>query len=134
MRAIFFKWGWQSLAWLLVGCLVGGAVLTSLLTLYVLARVWTMAFWRRRVDAPEGALVLAAPPVLLDDVGDVAYDERDDVGKMPTWMVVPTLALIALGLSLSVLAGPIFAYTQRAAAEVLDRGEYISTVLSVGTP
>ena len=53
---------------------------------------------------------------------------------MPTWMVVPTLALIALGLSLSVLAGPIFAYTERAAAEVLDRGEYISTVLSVGTP
>lgn len=118
------------LAW----CLVGGAVVTSLLTLYVLARVWTMAFWRRRVDAPEGELVLAAPPVLLDDVGDIAYNDRDDVGKMPTWMVVPTLALIALGLSLSVLAGPIFAYTERAAAEVLDRGEYISTVLSVGTP
>ncbi|WP_396873807.1 Na+/H+ antiporter subunit D [Mycolicibacter heraklionensis] len=118
------------LAWFLVG----GAVVTSLLTLYVLARVWTMAFWRRRVDAPEGELVLAAPPVLLDDVGDIAYNDRDDVGKMPTWMVVPTLALIALGLSLSVWAGPIFAYTERAAAEVLDRGEYISTVLSVGTP
>ncbi|WP_046318098.1 Na+/H+ antiporter subunit D [Mycobacterium sp. UM_Kg1] len=118
------------LAW----CLVAGAAVTSLLTLYVLARVWTKAFWRRRVDAPEGALALAAPPVLLDDVDDVAYDDRDDVGRMPTWMVVPTLALIALGLSLSVLAGPIFAYTQRAAAEVLDRGEYISTVLSVGAP
>ena len=115
-------------------CLVGGAVLTSLLTLYVLARIWTTAFWRRRVDAPEGALALATPPVLLDDVADVSYDERADVGRMPTWMVVPTLALIALGLSLSVLAGPVFAYTQRAAAEVLDRGEYISTVLSVGAP
>ncbi|BBZ21996.1 Na+/H+ antiporter subunit D [Mycolicibacter hiberniae] len=118
------------LAW----CLVGGAVVTSLLTLYVLARIWTKAFWRRRVDAPEGALALAAPPVLLDDVDDVAYADRDDVGRMPTWMVVPTLALIALGLSLSVLAGPVFAYTQRAAAEVLDRGEYISAVLSVGAP
>lgn len=118
------------LAW----CLVGGAVVTSLLTLYVLARVWSMAFWRRRVDAPEGELVLATPPVLLDDVADIAYADRDDVGRMPTWMVVPTLGLITLGLSLSVFAGPIFAYTQRAASEVLDRGEYISTVLSVGAP
>ncbi|CAJ1494592.1 Na+/H+ antiporter subunit D [[Mycobacterium] kokjensenii] len=118
------------LAW----CLVGGAVLTSLLTLYVLARIWTTAFWRRRVDAPEGELALAAPPVLLDDVADVSYKERIDVGKMPTWMVVPTLGLIALGLSMTVLAGPIFGYTQRAASEVLDRGEYISTVLKVDAP
>ena len=38
------------LAWMLVG----GGVLTSLLTLYVVARVWTKAFWRARADAPEG--------------------------------------------------------------------------------
>ncbi|NDJ89538.1 Na+/H+ antiporter subunit D [Mycolicibacter kumamotonensis] len=118
------------LAW----CLVGGAVVTSLLTLYVLARVWARAFWRRRVDAPEGALVRATPPVLLDDVTDVAYEERVDVGRMPTWMLVPTLALIALGLGLTVAAGPVFAYSERAAAEVLDRGEYISAVLSGGAP
>ena len=29
---------------------------TSLLTLYVMARVWTKAFWRARADAPEGDL------------------------------------------------------------------------------
>lgn len=118
------------LAW----CLVGGAVTTSLLTLWVLARAWTRAFWRPRVDAPEGALARAAPPVLLDDIADVAFDDRDDVGRMPTWMVVPTVALIALGLALTVLAGPIFGYSERAAAEVLDRGEYISAVLSGGAP
>ncbi|WP_234786475.1 MULTISPECIES: Na+/H+ antiporter subunit D [Mycolicibacter] len=116
------------LAW----CLVGGAVVTSLLTLYVLARVWTRAFWRRRVDAPEAALVNATPPVLLDDVAEVAYDDRDDVGRMPTWMLAPTLALIGFGLAMTALAGPIFAYSERAAAEVLDRGEYISAVLSGG--
>ncbi|MEB3031650.1 Na+/H+ antiporter subunit D [[Mycobacterium] nativiensis] len=118
------------LAW----CLVGGAVVTSLLTLYVLARVWSKAFWRLRSDAPEGALVSAAPPVLLDDVAEVAFDDRDDVGRMPFGMVAPTLALIALGLAFTVLAGPIFGYTERAAAEVLDRGEYISAVLSGGAP
>jgi multicomponent Na+:H+ antiporter subunit D len=116
------------LAWFLVG----GSVVTSLLTLYVMARVWTMAFWRARADAPEGALSAATPSALLDAASytdDVAYTERDDVGRMPVGMLVPTGALIAVGLALTVLAGPIFAFTERAADEVLDRGQYVSAVL-----
>ncbi|GBE65392.1 Na+/H+ antiporter subunit D [Mycobacterium sp. MFM001] len=113
------------LAWLLVA----GGVVTSLLTLYVVARVWSKAFWRPRVDAPDGALVAARTAALLEEAEDVAFDDRDDVGHMPIGMVAPTLALIAVGLSLTVLAGPIFAYSDRAAAEVLDRGNYISAVL-----
>jgi multicomponent Na+:H+ antiporter subunit D len=113
------------LAWLLVA----GSVSTSLLTLYVMARVWTKAFWRARADAPEGALAMAAPAALLDDAEDVAYADRDDVGRMPVGMLLPTGALIAVGLALTVFAGPIFSYSERAAAEVLDRGQYISAVL-----
>ena len=48
-------------------------------------------------------------------------------------MLVPTGALIAVGLALTVLAGPIIAYSDRAAAEVLDRGQYISAVLGGAT-
>ncbi|PND59661.1 Na+/H+ antiporter subunit D [Mycobacterium sp. ENV421] len=114
------------LAWLLVA----GSVMTSLLTLYVVARVWTKAFWRARVDAPEGALADSAPSVLLDDYAqDVAFDDRGDVGRMPAGMLVPTMALIAVGLVLTVAAGPILGYTDRAADEVLDRGQYITAVL-----
>jgi multicomponent Na+:H+ antiporter subunit D len=113
------------LAWILVG----GSVVTSLLTLYVMARVWTKAFWRPRADAPEGNLSAAAPSALLDDSEDVAYADRNDVGRMPVGMLLPTGALIAVGLTLTVLAGPIFAYTERAADEVLDRGQYVSAVL-----
>jgi multicomponent Na+:H+ antiporter subunit D len=116
------------LAWILVGA----SVVTSLLTLYVMARVWTKAFWRARADAPEGNLSAAAPSALLDDANDtadVSYADRDDVGRMPVGMLLPTGALIAVGLTLTVLAGPIFAYTERAADEVLDRGQYISAVL-----
>ena len=51
------------LAWILVA----GSVLTSLLTLYVVTRVWTKAFWRARVDAPDGALAAATPEALLDE-------------------------------------------------------------------
>ena len=118
------------LAWLLVG----GSVVTSLLTLYVVARVWTRAFWRARVDAPEGALSDATPSALLDETehsDDISFDDRDDVGRMPAGMLIPTFCLIAVGLALTVAAGPIFGYTDRAAAEVLDTSQYLSAVLGV---
>ncbi len=115
----------SALAWMLVA----GSVATSLLTLYVMARIWTKAFWRARADAPEGALAMASPSALLDDAEDVAYADRDDVGRMPVGMLVPTGALIAVGLTLTVFAGPIFSYSQRAATEVLDRTQYVSAVL-----
>jgi multicomponent Na+:H+ antiporter subunit D len=118
------------LAW----TLVGGSVLTSLLTLYVVSRVWTLAFWRPRADAPEGDLAAAVPSALLDDTRDIAVLEREDVGRMPVGMLVPTGALILVGLLLTVLAGPIVAYTDRAAAEVMDRDRYISAVLAEVRP
>ncbi|WP_197378378.1 Na+/H+ antiporter subunit D [Mycolicibacterium mengxianglii] len=118
------------LAW----ALVGGGVVTSLLTLYVVIRVWTKAFWRARVDAPEGELSAAVPAALLDDDEDIDFADRDDVGRMPIGMVVPTMALIAVGLALTVAAGPIMAYTERAADEVLHRSEYISAVLGGERP
>jgi multicomponent Na+:H+ antiporter subunit D len=115
----------SALAWVLVT----GSVVTSLLTLYAVARVWTKAFWRARADAPEGNLSAAAPTALLDDSDDIEFVDRDDVGRMPVGMLIPTGALIVVGLVLTVAAGPIFAYSERAAAQVLDRGQYISAVL-----
>jgi len=119
----------SALAWILVG----GSVLTSLLTLYVVSRVWTLAFWRPRADAPED-LASAAPSALLDDTRDIAVLEREDVGRMPVGMLAPTGGLIAVGLVLTVAAGPIISYTDRAAAEVMDRDRYISAVLSEAHP
>ncbi len=116
------------LAWLLVG----GSVLTSLLTLYVVMRVWSKAFWRARVDAPEGDLADAVPSALIDqaeDTDDIAFSERGDVGRIPAGMLAPTMALIAVGLALTVAAGPIFGYCDRAAGEVLDPSRYIAAVL-----
>jgi multicomponent Na+:H+ antiporter subunit D len=120
----------SALAWILMV----GSVLTSLLTLYAVTRVWTKAFWRPRVDAPEGALAAPAPIVLLEDEGshDIAFADRQDVGRMPVGMLIPTVALIGAGLALTIAAGPIFAYSDRAAAEILDRAEYIAAVLEGG--
>ncbi|RMB78528.1 Na+/H+ antiporter subunit D [Rhodococcus sp. SBT000017] len=112
------------LAWLLVA----GGTLTSLLTLYVVARVWTKAFWRARADAPEGDLADNSPSALLDDSSDIAFGDREDVGRMPAFMLIPTIGLVAVGLAMTVFAGPIIDISDRAAADLRDRSVYIDAV------
>ena len=113
------------LAWILIA----GSVVTSLLTLYVMARIWTKAFWRARADAPEGELAASTPSALVEEGIDVPYGDREDVGRMPMGMVLPTAAMVLAGLVLTFWAGPIFDFTDSAAEGVLDRGQYIGTVL-----
>lgn len=114
------------LAWVLIG----GGVVTSLLTLYVMARIWTKGFWRPRADAPEGGLADTTPSALIDEsADDIAFDEREDVGRMPLGMVLPTGAMVAAGLVLTIWAGPIFDFTDRAADEVVNRDVYVQAVL-----
>jgi multicomponent Na+:H+ antiporter subunit D len=48
-------------------------------------------------------------------------------------MVGATAGLVAFSLSLTVVAGALFGYTGRAAHDILDRGLYVSSVLSQGS-
>lgn len=114
--------------------LIGGAMATSLLTLYVVVRVWSKAFWRPRADAPEGGLALAKPLALLPSDEYVEFDERDDVGRMPMSMLAPTWALVLVSILMTVFAGPLLAVTDRAAESLLERGQYIYTVPTDETP
>ncbi|WP_019932421.1 Na+/H+ antiporter subunit D [Nocardia sp. BMG111209] len=113
------------LAWVLVA----GAVLTSLLTLYAMARVWSKAFWRPRTQAPEGEFADAAPSALIDESTDVLFADRRDPGRIPRLMLLPTVALIAVGLGLTVFAGPILDIAGRAATDLGHRSDYLNTVL-----
>lgn len=113
------------LAWVLVG----GSVVTSLLTLYAVARVWSKAFWRSREDAPEGHLSAAKPPTLVEDSTDVYYEDRTDPGRMPVLMVLATTGLVVAGLALTVFAGPILGIAERAADDLDDPSVYIGSVL-----
>ncbi|UNM99879.1 Na+/H+ antiporter subunit D [Rhodococcus opacus] len=114
------------LAWILVA----GGTLTSLLTLYVVARVWTKAFWRARADAPEGDLADVSPSALLDESeADISFDDRADVGRIPAMMLFPTVALVAVGLAMTVFAGQIIQISDRAASDLQNRSIYIDAVL-----
>ncbi|MCC2334868.1 Na+/H+ antiporter subunit D [Cellulomonas wangsupingiae] len=87
--------------------LVVGSVVTSLLTLYALIKAWNKAFWQ-------------SPPEPLP------------ANHVPAHMVVPTAALVVFSLALTVFAGPLYAYTGRAAQSLADRLPYIEAVLPDG--
>jgi multicomponent Na+:H+ antiporter subunit D len=129
--------------------LVAASVTTSLLTLYVMARVWNYAFWRTPAEG-----IVAQPGTVLEDVeaGDsstAALGPEDAVGPssrledtatrastavvtsvhLPASMVGATMALVAMGLALTVFAGPLIDYSSETAAELLARTPYIDAVL-----
>ncbi|MGC4845893.1 Na+/H+ antiporter subunit D [Micromonospora sp. DT15] len=95
----------------LPGVLVAAGTLTSLLTLYVASRVWNIAFWR-------------APRLATSEPGI----------QLPRLMVGATVALVALGLALTVLAGPLFDVTTDAASDLRLRTPYVHAVLPGGVP
>ncbi|CAM05710.1 multisubunit sodium/proton antiporter MrpD subunit [Saccharopolyspora erythraea NRRL 2338] len=92
-----------------------GAVLTSLLTLYAMARVWTRAFWGQ-VRAPE------PDPDPTDElvVG---------TGTSSPPMVVATGVLVASSVAIAVLAGPLAAISERAATDLMHGETYRTAVL-----
>ena len=111
------------LAWVLVAT----ATLTSLLTLYAVAKVWNRAFWGKPQDAG------AVDP---DDEDEDDADESDESPgvALPPRMVGATIGLIGLGVALAAFAGPLYDYAERAAA-ALPGPSYVSAVLEgVPTP
>lgn len=115
----------DAMAWILIG----GAVATSLLTLYVMVLVWSKGFWRDRKDAPEGHLAMARPAPLADVTDEVEMTERDDVGRIPVGMVGSTALLVVASLGLTAFAGPLVGVAQRAAESASDVNIYRSAVL-----
>ena len=50
-------------------------------------------------------------------------------GGLPRMMLTATIALVVITLGLTVAAGPVYRYTERAGVDVLDRDSYITAVL-----
>lgn len=105
--------------------LVAGGVVTSLLTLYAVAKAWNRAFWQTAPDSAEaGALVegtLHTGPVS-------AADTAPRSATMPAGLVIPTATLALVGLAFTVAAGPLFGVTHRSAQELRQRTPYVSAV------
>ena len=97
--------------------LVAGGALTSLLTLYAVARVWSLAFWR----PPH-------PEMPRSEPGQRAG------ALLPKLMVASTVALVAMGAGLTGVAGPLFEVGAAAAGDLLERTPYVTAVFPDGPP
>ena len=89
---------------------VAAALVVGILTLYSMTKIWAEAFWKPR---PEGAL-----PLMAGGVGRLG------------WMVVPVATLSVCTVALGVFGEFLFAFSERAADQLLSPQEYISTVLA----
>jgi multicomponent Na+:H+ antiporter subunit D len=94
------------------------AVLTSLLTLYAMARVWTRAFWGQ-VRAPEV---------------DPDPDDELVIGTRSTSrpMVAASAVLVTATVAIAVLAGPLSGISGRAATDIMRGHSYTAAVLGGG--
>ena len=143
---------------------VAGGMLTSLLTLYAVAKAWNLAFWRTPAQAHEMARTLSdreqpggheviehrahvhigsgtfgsrdedeARSIVDEDDINRDLHQLEQEGRLPTrlprTMVGATGGLVAVSLTLTVVAGPLFGFTERAAANLVDRAVYIDAVL-----
>lgn len=127
----------SSLAWVLITA----SMVTSLLTLLAVARVFNRGFWRpasqaRRPDplllatAESGARVQTYSVVA--DTPESRYSHRGDVKVLPTVMVATTGALVAVGVALTVFAGPLFDLADRTAEHLRDGTDYVEAVMDSG--
>ena len=121
MEAAVSKGGW------LAYVLVAGGIITTLLTLFAIGKVWNGAFWQ----APPDRLLRQFG---VNEDGVTVDEERSQKTIIPLGMLVPTTALVGLALALTVFAGPIFDYTQRAGQELIERTPYIEAVFNKDVP
>lgn len=98
--------------------LIAGSLATSLLTLYAVTRVWARVFWRAPQPAPPPAAAAAGRPA----------------GRVPRSLLVPTVFLVVVSTGLTVLAGPLFAFTDRTATDLLSPHSYVVSVFPAGVP
>jgi multicomponent Na+:H+ antiporter subunit D len=87
--------------------MVAIALLASLLSLYSLLKIWSRAFWG--VPAPNRVVPAAAP--------------------LPRLMLACTVVVAITSIGLTAFAGPLYAFSERAATDLLAPGHYIQSVL-----
>ncbi len=94
--------------------LVVVSLLVSLLTVYVMGRIWSNVFWGQ----PEEGVIA----------------ERLEPGetKVPRLMTAATVVVVGLSVALLVFAGPLYDLAERAATDLLDPQGYVDAVLGRG--
>lgn len=122
--------------------LIGVSALVSLLTLYALARAWVLAFWRvkpegmketrKRLEAVSTQALQVRDIQLFERLEGDALPEPALQKKVPTLMYVATAGMVSVTLLLTVAAGPLLSYAQRAGDALSSSAEMYDLVFGTG--
>ncbi|MBK1698021.1 Na+/H+ antiporter subunit D [Rhodovibrio salinarum] len=93
------------------------ALVTGLLTLYSMAKVWALAFWKTQ---PEHTVAAAGPGIL--ETGEMSRSEQ-------RLTLLPVAALALATLLIGLFAQPLLTLSERAADELINHQPYVTTVL-----
>src|SRR4029077_2419873 len=91
----------QSEKWVIVAV----SLAVSLLTVYVMSRIWSRVFWGEADPAVEARLATSS-------------------GGMPVLMTASRVVLVLLGLAIMVFAGPLYALAEPTATQHLDPSQF----------
>ncbi len=109
--------------------LIGGGVVTSLLTLYALMRAWNLSFWRESGDRIEPDV--QARLAYLGDAPAAGVVTARRV--IPRVMTAATAGLVAVTLALTIFAGPLFDVCERI-GQSLMHPVHLSQLQQEGAP
>lgn len=121
--------------------LMGVGALVSLLTLYALARAWSLAFWRTRAVAiggmnapipntPEGLMLQGREDALIERLHDAPdAPPLQEQRETPTLMIAATAGMVSVSLLLTVFAGPLYAFATRAGEQLAQSELLVEAVL-----
>ena len=94
----------------------------SLLTLFLMVRIWSGVFWSP-AEQPAAVAAGGAP------VATTRPSRSRSLAGGPPLMVVPTALLVAAGLAIALAAGPLYSLSERTARDLLHPNEYVHAVL-----
>jgi multicomponent Na+:H+ antiporter subunit D len=97
---------------------VAVSLVVSLLTLFLMVRIWSGVFWSPAEQVAAGAPVTRTAP-----------SRSRSLAGGPPLMVVPTAALVAAGLVIAIAAGPLYSLSERTASDLLHPARYEHAVL-----
>ncbi|WP_053383688.1 Na+/H+ antiporter subunit D [Leucobacter celer] len=129
--------------------LIGVGALVSLLTLYALARAWVLAFWRPRkrpeppvetgaLPKPTAEAKPSAEATVLRQREEALFERLHDAPdarptqeqkEIPRLMIAATAGMVTVSVALTVFAGPLYAYADRAGEDMAAPGEMAQLVL-----
>ena len=93
--------------------LIGGGIITSLLTLYALMRAWNLSFWREDDEHAEELGVGDRVAYLGNAPAAATQTERRVI---PRIMTATTSGMVAVTIGLTIFAGPLYDICARAGA------------------